>query len=161
MVQLSHPYMTTRKTRSPNKHSNINATQHTVKGRREFMSSTLLEAHQKGSISVYRKKGPIRKLKEKYVAGTYTIFPVWININIIPFSIFGNIFIVPLGTISLQLQASREQQRVRWLDDVTDSMDMNLSKLQEMATRHAAVHGVEKSRTQLGWTNWKEGFPDG
>ena len=77
-----------------------------LKVRREFMNSTLLEAHQRGSISVYRKKKRSNMkayFKEKYVNNTYTIFPVWININIIPFPIFGNIFIVPLGTISLQL----------------------------------------------------------
>ena len=43
----------------------------------------------------------------------------------------------------------RGQQSIRWLDDITDSMDMNLSKLQEIVKDreawHATVHGVTKN----------------
>ena len=52
----------------------------------------------------------------------------------------------------------RGWQWIRWLDDITDSMDMTLNKLQEMVmdreARRAAVHGVTKNRTWL--SNWTE-----
>ena len=54
----------------------------------------------------------------------------------------------------LEGRRRRGHQWMRWLDDITDAMNINLGKLQEMMrdkeTCYAAVHGVEKSRTQLG-----------
>ena len=54
-------------------------------------------------------------------------------------------------------QEQKGTQRMRWLDDITSSVDMSLVKLQEMVTRkemdreawHAVVHGVTKSQTPL------------
>ena len=67
----------------------------------------------------------------------------------------------PLLLGKIEGKRRRERLRIRWLESITDSMDMNLIKLQEIVEDregwHAVVHGVLRSQTLLSdWTNhWK------
>ena len=75
-----------------------------------------------------------------------------------PWKVYKHYLIPPDWHLDSNIYSSRERQRMRWLDGITESVDMNLGKLRDMVTDrqtwHTAIRGVTKSRTRLcDWTS--------
>ena len=73
-------------------------------------------------------------------------------------------FVKPLMLVKIEGGRRRGRQMMRWLAGITDSMDMNLSKLQELVMNRETWRGVTKSQTWLSdWTelNWTELMQEG